>query len=77
MISIRFYGSAVYNKKYNISVLKCEAECWNDVETQEGFNYIFNESFEEFCDFNIDEYRLWATIILKEKRYPIYCSPMF
>lgn len=46
-------------------------DCWNDLETQKGFNAIFDESFEEFCNFNIDEYHFWATIISKEKRCPV------
>lgn len=46
-------------------------DCWNDIETQKGFNSIIDESFEEFCNFNIDEYRFWATIISKEERCPI------
>lgn len=46
-------------------------DCWNDIETQKGFNSIFDESFEEFCDFDINEYHFWATIISKEKECPI------
>lgn len=46
-------------------------ECWSDIDTQKGFNYVMNESFEEFRQFNIDEYRFWATIILKETECPI------
>ena len=28
-------------------------DCWNDVETQKGFNGIFDESFEEFCNLKL------------------------
>ena len=46
-------------------------DCWKDPETQKGYNSILDESFEEFCYFEIDEYDFWATIISKEKRCTI------
>ena len=46
-------------------------DCWNDMETQKGFNGIFDESFEDFCNFNIDEYLFWATIISNQERCPM------
>lgn len=42
-------------------------DCWMDVDTQKGFNILFNESFEEFCSFKIDEYRFWVTVYDKSK----------
>lgn len=68
----------IYIENYKISLIRYRHEddkdmydCWNDIETQKGFNCIFKESFEEFCDFNIDEYRFWATIISKETGCPV------
>lgn len=45
--------------------------CWQDIETQKGYNFIFKESFEEFQKFDIDRFPFWATIVEKEKNVNI------
>lgn len=45
--------------------------CWQDIETQKGYNYIFKESFEEFQKFDIDQFPFWATITEKGKNISI------
>ncbi len=73
-----FGGKMIYIENNKISLIRYSHEddkdmydCWNDIETQKGYNAIIDESFEEFCDFNIDKYRFWVTIISKEKRCSI------
>lgn len=39
--------------------------CWKDVDTQKGYNGIFNETFENFRVFDINRFKFWTTIIDK------------
>ena len=35
--------------------------CWQDTDTQKGYNGIFRESFETFAAFDISRFRFWVT----------------
>lgn len=39
--------------------------CWNDIDTQKGYNGIFDQSFEEFNKFDIDRFKFWVTAVDK------------
>lgn len=39
--------------------------CWQDHDTQKGYNGIFNQSFEDFCQFDIDRFKFWVTVVDK------------
>lgn len=39
--------------------------CWEDLQTQKGFNYILNQSFEEFKETDINRFKFWVTVIDK------------
>ncbi len=52
-------------RKYNHSDDLDMYACWQDIETQKGYNFIFKESFEEFKKFDIDRFPFWAAIVEK------------
>lgn len=37
--------------------------CWQDLDTQKGYNGIFTESFEQFQKFDIARFLFWVTVI--------------
>ena len=40
--------------------------CWQDIDTQKGYNGIFDETFDEFCkSINIERFKFWVTVIDK------------
>ena len=39
--------------------------CWQDIDTQKGYNGMFNESFDEFCTFDINRFKFWVTVVNK------------
>lgn len=39
--------------------------CWKDVQTQKGYNFIFNQPFEEFKKTDINRFKFWVTVIDK------------
>lgn len=39
--------------------------CWQDADTQRGYNGLFNQSFDDFIKFDISQFRFWVTIIDK------------
>ncbi len=40
--------------------------CWQDIDTQKGYNGIFEYSFEDFCkSFDINRFKFWVTVIDK------------
>lgn len=44
--------------------------CWQDIDTQKGYNFILTESFDEFKDDDISKFKFWVVIedkITKEK----------
>ena len=44
--------------------------CWQDIDTQKGYNFILTESFDEFKDDDIIKFKFWVVIedkITKEK----------
>ena len=44
--------------------------CWQDTDTQKGYNFILTESFDEFKDDDISKFKFWVVIedkITKEK----------
>jgi RimJ/RimL family protein N-acetyltransferase len=45
--------------------------CWQDTETQKGYNFICKETFEEFRKFDIDRFPFWAAIVEKGKNVNI------
>lgn len=46
-------------------------KCWKNIETQRGYNFVINETLEEFCKFDFNEYFFWATIVSKEENCSI------
>ena len=40
--------------------------CWKDIDTQKGYNGIFDRSFEEFKEFDINRFKFWVTVTDKE-----------
>lgn len=42
-------------------------ECWNDIDTQHGYNVVFTDSFDEFIKFDIEKFRFWVTVIDKRR----------
>lgn len=40
--------------------------CWQDADTQKGYNGVFRMTFEEFRTFNIDRFPFWVTVIDKK-----------
>lgn len=41
-------------------------ECWQDIDTQKGYNGVFSETFEEFSIFDINRFKFWVTVIDKK-----------
>ena len=39
--------------------------CWQDMDTQKGYNGIMHETFEEFSKCDIARFRFWVTVIDK------------
>lgn len=40
--------------------------CWKNIDTQKGYNGMFNVSFDDFCkSFDINRFRFWVTVIDK------------
>lgn len=39
--------------------------CWKDSQTQKGYNFIFNQPFEEFKKTDINRFKFWVTVIDK------------
>lgn len=39
--------------------------CWKDTQTQKGYNFIFNQTFEEFKETDINRFKFWVTVIDK------------
>lgn len=39
--------------------------CWQDIDTQKGYNGVFNQSFDEFVKFDISRFKFWVTVIHK------------
>lgn len=40
--------------------------CWKDTQTQKGYNYIFDQPFEEFEATDIRCFKFWVTVIDKK-----------
>lgn len=40
--------------------------CWQDIDTQKGYNGIFNQTFEEFKVFTIERFKFWVTVTDKK-----------
>lgn len=40
--------------------------CWQDIETQKGYNCIFNQTFEDFQSTDIARFKFWVTILDKK-----------
>lgn len=40
--------------------------CWQDIDTQKGYNGIFNQSFDEFKEFQIERFQFWVTVTDKK-----------
>ena len=36
--------------------------CWQDIDTQKGYNGIFNQTFDEFKNFEIKRFKFWVTV---------------
>jgi len=39
--------------------------CWKDVDTQKGYNGLFNETFDKFRAFDIQRFKFWVTAVDK------------
>ena len=44
--------------------------CWQDPDTQKGYNGIFDDTFEAFSDFEISRFRFWFTVMDKYTNTP-------
>ncbi len=40
--------------------------CWKDIDTQKGYNGIFDDTFEDFRIFDINRFKFWVTAIDKK-----------
>ena len=40
--------------------------CWQDIDTQKGYNGIFSQTFDEFKAFTIEQFKFWVTITDKK-----------
>ena len=40
--------------------------CWQDIDTQKGYNFILTESFDEFKDDDITKFKFWVVIVNKK-----------
>ncbi|NLD87813.1 MAG: GNAT family N-acetyltransferase [Clostridiales bacterium] len=40
--------------------------CWQNIDTQKGYNGIFNQTFNEFKEFNIEQFTFWVTVTDKK-----------
>ena len=40
--------------------------CWQDKDTQKGYNGIFNQTFDEFKEFKIERFKFWVTVTDKK-----------
>ena len=45
--------------------------CWQDLDTQKGYNGKFDMSFERFRDFSIEKYKFWVTVTDKLKNQKV------
>ncbi len=44
-------------------------ECWQDIDTQKGYNGIFKDTYEDFCKqmtASIPEFKFWVTVVDKK-----------
>lgn len=65
----------IENEKIGLKQYTCDDEydmymCWQDIDTQKGYNFILTESFDEFKDDDISKFKFWVVIedkITKEK----------
>jgi len=39
--------------------------CWKDKQTQKGYNFAFNQPFEDFKEMDINRFKFWVTVIDK------------
>ena len=39
--------------------------CWQDIDTQKGYNGVFSKTFDEFRVFDIERFRFWVTAVNK------------
>lgn len=42
-------------------------KCWKNLETQRGYNFVINETLEEFCKFDVNEYFFGRLLFQKKK----------
>ena len=42
--------------------------CWQDIETQKGYNGVFNQTFDEFIQYDIERFKFWVTVTDKQTR---------
>ena len=40
--------------------------CWQDIETQKGYNGVFNQTFDEFIQYDIERFKFWVTVTDKQ-----------
>lgn len=40
-------------------------KCWQDIQTQKGYNYIFDISYEEFQSVDINQFKFWVIVVNK------------
>ena len=40
--------------------------CWKDKQTQKGYNFVFNQPFEDFKEMDINRFKFWVTVIDKK-----------
>ena len=45
--------------------------CWQNIDTQKGYNGIFNQSFDEFQKFSIEQFKFWVTVTDKKTNHKV------
>ena len=48
-------------------------KCWKNKDTQRGFNYLFEESYEQFIQTDLSVYRFFAVIYDKKRKKKVGC----
>lgn len=67
MVENDLIGLAQYTHADDIDMFAC----WQDIETQKGYNGIFNQTFDEFRAYTIELFKFWVTVIDKKNNQKV------
>ena len=62
IIENELIGLAQYTHADDIDMFAC----WQDIDTQKGYNGIFDQTFDEFKEFKIERFKFWVTVTDKK-----------